>query len=83
MAGNPGFAPLYGTQSLPENHGHRAGSGIVSEKSFLSYYKTEFLRVAASTKTGNGMREQAHWNREGDRAETREAGNMRAGGAGA
>jgi hypothetical protein len=30
----------------PENHGHPARSGIVSEKSFLSYYKTEFLRAA-------------------------------------
>jgi hypothetical protein len=30
---------------IPENQGHRGGSGIVSEKSILSYYKNESLRA--------------------------------------
>src|SRR5687768_6194749 len=39
--------------TLPTNHGHRARSGIVSEKSFLSYYKNKFLgRRGVEQKTG-------------------------------
>jgi hypothetical protein len=76
MTGNQGGKGCVGTQTLPRNHGHRARSGIVSEKSFLSYYKTEFLRAiqgGVQQQTGNGMREKAHCKREGDRTGNREA----------
>jgi hypothetical protein len=50
-----------GRQMSPRNQAHRPGTGIVYEKSFLSYYKNEFLRpIGVDNKTGNGMREQAH-----------------------
>src|SRR5258706_16477238 len=39
MTGNQRGNPLRRPESIPRNHGHRAGSGIVSQKSFLSYYK--------------------------------------------
>jgi hypothetical protein len=44
--------------------------GIVCEKSFLSYYKNEFLRTArgcqmgVEQQTGNGMSDRAHQWRE-------------------
>src|SRR5688572_11050042 len=45
--------------SLPTNQGHRARSGIVCEKSFLSYYKTEFLRACGGDRGLRVLREAA------------------------
>jgi hypothetical protein len=40
----------------PTNQAHRAASAIVSEKSFLSYYKDEFLSIAPERAgRGEGM----------------------------
>src|SRR5260221_497917 len=74
MTGNQRGTPLGRAQSIPRNQAHRAGSGIVSQKSILSYYKIRVFADLRPTRTGNGMRQQAHGNREGDRAAIREAG---------